>query len=110
MSPNRYRKKLATTVDPDTYWLVCALSDLDRKGHFLDEAIHAYMTNCHWFSFPEGGLQLRCPGNFYHFVDYNDEQQSPEFKSMIEALYWLKNTYPDANRIFLPEGEEKTLF
>lgn len=107
----RFRKQLATTVHPDTFNVVMALCNPVRKGHFLDEAIRGYMISSYIFNCSEhGALMLRCPGNFYHFVDYNDEQQSPDFRSMTEALYWIEKTYPGENRINMPEGEEKTLF
>lgn len=96
----RFRKQLATTVHPDTYHVVLALCEPDRKGLFLDEAIHGYMTTCYWFNTPDhGGLQLRDDGGFYHFCDINDEKQSPEFRTMTEALIWLRDTYPDTNKI-----------
>jgi len=107
--PNRYRQKLATTVHPDTFNVVLALSETDKKGLFLDEAIHGYMTTCYWFNFPDGGLQLRHQGS-YHFVDYNDEQKSPEFMSMTEALIWLRDTYPDSNAINIPKDSGGSLF
>lgn len=106
MEPKRYRKKLASTVHPDTYWVVMALAEPDRKGHFMDEAIHGYMTSCYWFNAPDNdSLQLREYGGFYHFCDINDDQRSPEFKTMTESLIWLKKTYPDSNRINLQEDQ-----
>jgi len=102
--PNRYRKKLATTVSPDSFQVVLALCDHDRRGHFLDEAIHGYMTSCYWFNHPEhGGIKLREQGSFYHFADYNDQQQSPDFRTMTEALIWLKKSFPEANQINIQE-------
>jgi len=110
MEPKRYRKKLASTVHPDTYWVVMALSEPDRKGHFMDEAIHGYMTTCYWFNSPDhGSIQLREQGSFYHFCDLNDEQQSPEFRTMVEALIWLRDTYPDLNHINIPKNSEVRL-
>lgn len=109
METKRYRKKLASTVHPDTYWIVMALSEPDRKGHFMDEAIHGYMTTCYWFNSPDHGcLQLREQG-FYHFCDVNNDQRSPDFRTMTEALYWIKKTYPDSNRINLEEDRSVKL-
>lgn len=103
MEPKRYRKKLASTVHPDIHWVVMALSEPDRKGHFMDEAIHGYMTTCYWFNFPDGCLQLREHGGFYHFCDMNDEIRSPEFRTMTDAIVWLKDTYPESNSINIPK-------
>lgn len=100
--PNRFRKQIATTIHPDILNAITALSSSDKKGLFIDEAVHAYITSCYWFSYPDGGLQLRHHGS-YHFVDYNDEQQSPEFMTITEALIWLRDTYPDSNSINLPK-------
>jgi len=105
----RYRKKIATTVHPDTYWVVQALSEPDRKGHFLDEAIEGYMTSCYWFNSPKGCLQLQNKG-FYHFVDANDEKQSPEFRSMTEAILWIDKTYSDSNKINISKESGGSLF
>ena len=106
----RYRKKIATTVHPDTYWVVQALSEPDRKGHFLDEAIEAYLTTCYWFNVPDhGALKLQLEG-FYHFVDLNGEKQSPVFKTMTQALIWLRDTYPDSNTINIPKDSGGSLF
>ncbi len=102
--PNRYRQKLATTVSPDTFQVVLALCERDRRGHFLDEAVHGYMTTCYWFNSPDHGmLQLREHGSFYHFCDPNDEKRSPEFKTMTEALIWLRDAYPESNSINIPK-------
>ena len=107
----RYRQKISTTVSPDTFRVVLALCEPDRKGHFLDEAIHAYMTACYIFNAPgHGALMMREQGSFYHFVDMNEEQQSPDFRSMIESLIWLKNTYPDSNTINIQEDSGGKLF
>ena len=46
---------------------------------------------------------LREQGSFYHFRDPNDEQQSPDFKTMTEALIWLKAACPDSNQINIPK-------
>lgn len=109
--PNRYRQKLATTVHPDTFRVVCALSDPDKKGIFLDEAIHAYMTTCYWFNSPDhGALKLHEEGSFYHYCDLNSEKQSPDFRTMIEALIWLDKKYPGANYINLKEDPGGSLF
>jgi len=107
---NRFRKKLATTVHPDTFRVVCALSEPNRRGLFLDEAIQGYMTTCYWFNSPDHGpLKLRQEG-FYHFVDLNGEKQSPEFKTMIEGLVWIDKAYPDSNAMNIPKYSGGSLF
>jgi len=107
---NRFRKKLATTVHPDTFRVVCALSEPNRRGLFLDEAIQGYMTTCYWFNSPDHGpLKLRQEG-FYHFVDLNGEKQSPEFKTMIEGLVWIDKAYPDSNAMNIPKDSGGSLF
>lgn len=108
---DRYRKKLATTVSPDTAWLVNTLSEPHRKGHFLDEAVLSHMTNSYYFNTDKhGGLILREQGIFFHFVDFNDEVQSPDFRSMREGVTWLLKNFPEIDYIKILPGDQKTLF
>lgn len=96
----RYRKKLATTVHPETLRIVNALSEPNRKGHFLDEAISQWLTNCALFDIPDvGPVMLTNQGLYYAWVDMNSEEQSEPFKTMIDGLLWLRSKYPDSNYI-----------
>lgn len=108
---DRYRKKLATTVSPDSAWLVDTLSELNRKGHFLDEAILSHMTNSYWFNTNKHGpLIFRERGLYFHFIDANDEQLSPDFRSMREGVTWLLKNFPEIDYIKLdPGAQQKTL-
>lgn len=96
--PNRFRKPISTTIHPDILNVIIALCPGNNKGLFIDEAVLGYLTNSYWFNYPDGFLQLRHQGS-YHFADLNDVQQSPDFMSIIQALTWLKDTYPDSNQI-----------
>jgi len=97
---NRYRKKLATTVDPETFRIVNALSEPNRKGHFLDEVISQWLNNCALFDMPNvGPVMLKSQGLYYCWVDMNDEEQSDPFKTMIDGLLWLKTKHPHTNNI-----------
>ena len=97
--PNRIRKNVATTVDPDIHWVIGALSAKDQKGKFLDEVISEWLTSCAWFEMP-GSVVVRLfnANLFYIWQDRNGDECSPQFKTFREAITWLKTTYPESNK------------
>lgn len=96
----RYRKKLATTVHPETLRIVNALSEPNRKGHFLDDVVCQWLTNCALFDMPNvGPVMLKDQGLYFAWVDLNNEEQSEPFKTMIDGLLWLRSKHPDTNYI-----------
>lgn len=100
IKPNRYRKPLGTTVDPEIFRIISALSEPDRKGHFIDEVICQWLTNCAYFDMPKvGPVMLKNQGLYFAWVDMNNEEQSAPFKTMIDGLLWLRSKHPDANYI-----------
>lgn len=96
--PNRVRKALSTTVDPDVWFVIHALSDNKSIGVFVEEAITQWLLNCAYFDIPgTGPVQLRYDYLYYMWVDLNGEETSPCFRTFQEALTWLKVTYPEVN-------------
>lgn len=102
VKPNRYRKTFATTVDPQTLFVIDSLSKPNQKGQFIDEVVFEWLTNCAWFDIPEAGVvTLKHKGLSLCWEDLNSVPCSPEFKNHKDALTWLKKTYPDANQELL---------
>lgn len=98
--PNRYRKNFATTIDPEILRVINALSEPNRKGHFLDDVICQWLTNCALFDMPKvGPVMLKHQGLYFAWVDLNNEEQSEPFKTMIDGLLWLRSKHPDTNYI-----------
>ena len=97
--PNRYRKNFGTTLDPETFRVINALSAVSRKGHFLDKVISEWLTNCALFEMPKvGPVMLKHQGLYYCWLDMNDDEQSPQFRKMIDGLLWLRSEYPSHNK------------
>ncbi len=96
--PNRFRKALSTTVDPDVRFVIYALADKKSIGSFIEESISEWFLNCCYFDVPKvGPVHLRDDHLYYIWVDMNEDEVSPRFRTFEESLVWLKNTYPDVN-------------
>lgn len=98
---NRYRLKVATTVDPDIAWVINSMSAIDRKGHLLDEIVAEWLVNCPHFQVSDskiGIVKLHQECLYYLWHDMNDEVVSPKFRTFKEAFTWLRVTYPAYNK------------
>lgn len=96
--PNRVRKALSTTIDPDVRFVIYALADNKAIGAFVEEAVSQWFLNFAYFDIPKiGPVHLRDDHLYYIWVDMNDEECSPRFRTFEESLVWLKKTYPDIN-------------